>query len=465
LPFTNASDDPNMEYLSDGITESIINSLSQLPKLRVLPRTTVFRFKGRQLDPQAVARDLNVRTLLMGRVARRGDALNIQVELVDTAEESQLWGQQYNRKMADVFAVQEDIAQEISEKLRLRLSPREKKKLVKRYTANPEAYQALLKGSYYWNKWTEEGFAKSQEYFEKAIELDPNYALAYSRLADSFGPRAHFGYLPPREAWPKAKAAFLRAREIDATLAEGYPTLAIISLFYDWDWAAAEREFKRAIELNPNSPEPYPVYGYYLVAMERLDEAIVAIKRAVSLDPLSLIFNSMMGALYYFARRYDEAIEQSRRTLAMEPYFAEAHHMLGQVYEEKGMLTDAVAELEKAMMLSGDSRLEKAALGHAYAVSGRRAEAQKVLDELREESKQKYVPAYLIAEIYVGMGDKDRAFEWLERAYQQREGYLVLIKVTPRLDSLRSDPRFQHLVHRIGLAETSPQRQPPMHNP
>jgi non-specific serine/threonine protein kinase len=465
LPLANAGDDPNMEYLSDGITESIINSLSQLPKLRVVPRTTVFRYKGRQGDPQEVARDLKVRTVLTGRVAQRGDTLNIQVELVDAAEESQLWGQQYNRKMTDIFSVQEDIAQEISEKLRLRLSPREKRRLAKRYTANAEAYQALLKGRYYWNKWTEEGFAKSQEYFERAIELDPNYALAHSCLADSYGPRANYGYLPPREAWPKAKAAALRAREIDATLAEGYPTLAIISLFYDWDCTAAEREFKRALDLNPNSPEPHHVYGFYLAAMGRLDEAIGEIKRAVDLDPLSLIANANMGLFYYYARQYDAAIEQIKGTLAIDPHFAEAHHMLGQVYEEKGMLTDAIAEFEKAMMLSGGSRLEKAALGHAYALSGRRTEAQKVLDELMEESRRKYVSSYLIAEIYIGMGDKDRAFEWLEKACEQREGYLVFIKVTPRLDSLRPDPRFQHLVNRIGLAETSPNRQPPMRNP
>ncbi len=451
LPLSNVSGDPNVEYLSDGITESIINSLSQLPKLRVVPRTTVFRYKGRELDPQAVARDLNVSAVLTGRVAQRGDALNIQVELVDVAEESQLWGQQYNRKVSEVFAVQEDIAQEISEKLRLRLSPKEKKQLTKRYTTNTEAYQALLKGRYYWNRWTEEGFAKSQEYFELAIKLDPNYALAYSWLADSYGPRANYGYLPPREAWPKAKAAALKARELDDSLAEEYPTLGIISLFYDWDWAAAEREFKRALELQPNAPGPHHAYGYYLVAMQRLDEAIVEIKRATELDPLSLIANANAGTFFYLARRYNEAIDQVRKTLEIEPSFAEAHRVLGHACEQVGMIDEATTAMEEAIVLSKQDRIVRASIGYTYAKAGRRSDAERLLDELKEESKQRYFPSYLVAESYAGLGEKDQAFEWLEKAYEERSGYLVWLRSEPRLDSLRADPRFQDLVRRMNF--------------
>ena len=453
LPLTNASGDPNLEYISDGITESIINSLSLLPKLRVIPRSTIFRYKGREIDPQTVGRDLNVRAVLTGRVAQRGEILNVQTELIDLARDAQLWGGQYSRTLADIFAVQEEIAREISEKLRLRLSGEEHKRLTKRFTENTEAYQLYLKGRYHWNKRTEEAVKKGIEYFQQATEKDPAYALAYAGLADSYNILGWYCYLAPRETFPKAKAAALKALAIDDTLAEAHASLAYSKMYFDWNWPEAEKEFKGAIEINPRYPIAYFYYATLLVAMGRHEEAIAPLTSALELDPLYLIINASFGWAFYLSRQYDKAAEQLRRTIDMEPTFAIAHLWLGEVYEQKGMFEEAITELQKGLKLTGDSSYFMATLGHAYALAGKKAEADRILNELLGQSSQKYVSSFDIALIYLALGEIDRTFECFQRAYEERARALVSLRVEPRLDPIRSDPRFQSLLRRMNFPQ------------
>ncbi len=320
LPLVNASADPQMEYLSDGITETIINSLAQLPQLRVMARSTVFRYKGREADPQAVGHELGVGAVLTGRVSQVGESLIISMELVDVAHGWQLWGEQYNRNPADIFALQEEIAREISGKLRLRLTGEQQQRLTKRYTESTEAYQAYLRGRYHWNKYTREGLKKGTAYFQQAIDLDPGYALAYAGLADSYYRLSNL-YLPPREAMPKAKAAAMKALEIEEMLAEAHASLGLVRFWYEWDWQGAEREYKRAIELNPGYAIAPLWYGLQLMALGRFDDALAEMKRAQDLDPLSLVINTNLGGTLYRARRYDQAIEQCRRTLEIDSSF------------------------------------------------------------------------------------------------------------------------------------------------
>ena len=451
LPFVNASADPNAEYLSDGITESLINNLSQLPNLRVMARTTVFRYKGKDTDPQKVGQDLHVRAVLSGKLVQRGDAVVVQAELVDVEKGSQLWGGQYNRKAGDVFALQEDLSREISEKLRLRLTGEEKQRLTKRYTENAEAYQLYLKGRYFGDKLTPEGAQKAIEYFQQAIENDPNYALAYAGLAETYGGLALFGGLSPREAMPKAKAAASKALEIDDRLAEAHVSLGWASFTYDWDWPTAGKHFERALTLNPAGAQTHEMYAFYLGALGRSDEALREAKRALDLDPLSVVANHYMDVHLLLARRLDEAIDHTQRTLGMDPSFAISHGQLGQAYAEKGMYREALAELEKYSALSQRSAISIALLGYTHARLGERSQALGVLDELRAASKQRYVPAFAFAVVYAGLGEKDQAFAWLEKAYEERANFLAYIKVFPAWGSLRSDPRFADLLRRIGL--------------
>jgi serine/threonine protein kinase len=453
LPFVNASADPNMEYLSDGLAESLINSLSQLPKLRVVPRSTVFRYKGREVDPQTVGRELGVRAVLTGKLVQRGDTLSIQTELVDVAEESQLWGEQYNRKLADLLAVQEEISREISEKLRIRLSGEERKQLAKRYTENTEAYQLYLKGRYYWNKRTPEDLKKGIGYFQQAIDIDPNYALAFAGLADSYIIFGNFGLLPPKEVYPKARGAAQKALEIDGNLAEAQVSMAFVKALFEWDWQGADAGFKRAIELNPNYGPAHQWYGVYLAGAGRLTEAVAQAQRAQEVDPLSLTINSVVGWMLYFDRQYDRAIEQEKKTLEMDPNFVLSYRYRGMAYEQKGMYPEAIADLQNAVTLSGSRTTVLGPLGHAYAIAGRRSEARKVLDEVMQLRARAYFPSYEIALIYTGMGEKDQAFEWLDKAYEERSPWLIHLRVDPRFETLYSDPRYADMLRRIGLPQ------------
>ncbi|MFN2598086.1 MAG: winged helix-turn-helix domain-containing tetratricopeptide repeat protein, partial [Pyrinomonadaceae bacterium] len=454
LPFVNVSADPDFEYLSDGITESIINNLSQLPKFRVMARSTVFRYKGREVDALEVGRELRVGAVLVGRVLQVGGRMIVRAELVDAGDGSQLWGAQYNRQLDDIFAVQEEIAQEISEKSRLRLTRGEKERLGKRHTENVEAYHAYLKGRYFWNKRTGEGVRKAVEYFQRAIEADPTYALAYVGLADCYASLGFYliGALPPREVMPKAKAAALRALEVDETLAEGHASLGAIKMYYDWDWAGAESQFRRAIELNPNYALAHYWYGVYLAKLGRPDEAIIECRKGLEGDPLSLVINVTLAVIFYSARRHEEAIEQSLKALEMNPGFYPAYIPLSGAYEQQGLYGEAVAALQQARQIKDSPSYLLAILGQVYAAAGEEEAAREVLGEFEEVSKQRYIPSYLIALIHASLGANDSAFELLEKACEERSSWLTWLRVEPKFDRLRPDPRYAGLLRRVGLS-------------
>jgi TolB-like protein/DNA-binding winged helix-turn-helix (wHTH) protein/Tfp pilus assembly protein PilF len=450
LPFANETGDPNAEYLSDGISESLINSLSQLPSVKVIARSSSFKYKAREVDLQEVAKALGVEAILTGKVTQRGENLSISVELVHASDKTQIWGEHYDRKMSDFLAVQREITSEIIEKLKLKVSGEEQRS-AKHYTESNEAYQLYLRGRFYWNKRTAEALQKSIEYFNQAIDQDPRFALAYVGLADSYvvpGNR-----LPPREAMPKARAAAIRALELDETLAEAHASLGRVLAAYDWDWTSAEKEYKRAIELNPRYATAHQWYGGYLSAMGRSDEAIAERKRALELEPLSLVINFELGLAYYYARDYDHAIQQFQKTLELDQNFPPAHNFLPAAYEQKAMYSEAIAGFKSSIPLTAgsESTLSKAGLGHVYGVTGRKSDARTVLGELKQTSGKEYLPATSIALIYAGLGEKDQAFAWLDKGYKQRAFQVQWIGIEPRWDSLRSDPRFKDLLHRIGL--------------
>jgi DNA-binding winged helix-turn-helix (wHTH) protein/TolB-like protein len=441
LPFVNEASDTDAEYFSDEITESLINNLSQLPKLRVVPRGMVLGYKGRETDPRKVASDLNVRAVLAGRVHRRGDMLSIQVDLIDAANVSQVWGKHYDRKVSDILLVQEDISRDIFENLRLKLSVEEQKQL--------EAFSLYLKGRNSWNKRTEDGLLQGIEYFRSAIEVDRDYALAYAGLADCYNMLVVYGISQPREAFPKAKEAATKALSIDGALAEARTSLAFIEHRWDWAREEAERDFQLAIKSKPGYAPAHQWYSSYLVAMGRFDEAIAEAKRAEELEPLSFISNSHLGWILYLAGRYDEAIEHCKRLLDVDPNFFPARRYLGLAYEQKGMYSEAIDQFQRGVKLSG-SPLMLSLLGHAYAVSGKKSEARGILVEL-DQQKQRYVSPYTIATIYAGLGEKDQAFKWLEKAFEDRDIWLMNLKVDPLFAGLRSDQRFEGLIQRTGL--------------
>jgi adenylate cyclase len=450
LPLVNASKDEGAEYLSDGITESIINNLSQLPQLKVMARHTVFRYKGREVDPQEIKRDLGVEKVMMGRVQMFGDNLIITIELVDLADGSQLWGERYMRKSSDIFELQDEISKEISDKLKLKLSGEERKLLTKRYTENTEAYKLYLQGRYYLGKLTQEAIRKGIEKFEEAIDQDPGYALAYAGLAHAYYIQSS-NYLPPKEAMPRARAAALRALEMDEGLAEAHASLALVKVFYEWDWAGAEKEYQRAIELNPGYASAHHWYGWYLALTGRLSEAIAQIKKADELDPLSLEINSDLGLSFFFAKQYEQALEQFQKALEEEPDSIWTRFFLGWSLEQMGLLERAISEYNKARRVDESSPLIIAALGHAYALMGRYDEAQTALTEMKELSARRHISPYLFTIIYIALGDHDRAFAELEKDYENRSEALAWLKVDPRLDPLRADPRFTDLLQRVGL--------------
>jgi TolB-like protein/DNA-binding winged helix-turn-helix (wHTH) protein/Flp pilus assembly protein TadD len=452
LPFVNASADPNTEYLTDGITESLIISLSQLPHLKVMSRDASFRYKGKETDAQTVGRDLGVRAVFKGRVTQRGDNLAISAELIDARDNSHIWGQQYSRKPTDIFGLQEEITKEMTTALRLHLTGEDEKRLARSYTPNAEAYQDYLRGRYFWQK-RGLGLSKGVEYFQQAIAKDPGYALAYDGLADSYILLAVFGFSSPNEAFPRAKEAALKSLEIDGMLAEAHTSLARIKAEYDWDWSGGEREFQRAIELNPSYATAYQWYSDILATMGRSEEAVANYKRALELDPLSPIMNAVLGQTFYYTRQYDQAIEQLQKTLELDPDLGMASSYLAKAYLQKSMNKEAIAEFEKALVISHGHVWALADLGYAFAVAGRRPEARNMLDKLNQISRQKFVPADAMAQIYTGLGEKDKAFEWLEKGYERRSLGLggVGLKVDPVYDPLRSDPRFANLLRRMNL--------------
>jgi len=451
LPLANETHDPETDYLSDGITETLINNLSQLPKLRVLPRSTVFRYKGREMDPTALSRELGVRAVLTGRMVHRGDTLTIKVELVDGARQAHLWGGNFSRKLDDIFAVQEEIAQQISEHMRLHLSPQEKKKLAARDTGNREAYQAFLRALYFWNKWTPTSSWRALEYCRLAIEKDPAYAPAHAVMADCYTSLAVFGVLPAKEAFPKAKAAASKAVEMGPSLSDAHLAVGLIRLYFDWDWDAAERHMRRAVDLSPHSARAHYGLSLWLLAQQRHREAIKEADCALELDPLSLPMNFNVGYLNYFAGNNDRAIAQFERILEMDPSFVLASLILCPAYLRKGLLPEALATVEKALPQSRNWSSLRAMLAVVYAGSGRASEALEILEELKKEGASVPLLSYWAAIISNALQDKEQTLDWLEKACEERIGLLVLLKVASGFRNLSQEPRYQAILKRIGM--------------
>ncbi len=457
LPFANASADPSMEYLSDGITEGIIDRLSGLPNIRVISRTSAFRYKQREIEPQKVGRELGVEALVTGRVIQRGNDLSVSAELVDAREDKQLWGEQYSRKLADSSSVQQEIATAIAGNLRIRLTSEEKKRLTKPYEVNAEAYQFYLKGRYHTNQITAEGYKKGIGFFQQAIDRDPGYALAYTGLAEAYNGLGGFPYMPPREAFPKAKAAATKALEVDDTLAEAHAALGYAELYYDWNWASAEQEFRRAIELNPNSALSHQHYSEWLLLRAQFDKSIAEAERAQELDPLSQQVVGMLAYTYWFARRYDESIARSQKALDLYPDAVWMRTGLARAYVMKGMNAQAIAECDKIgeqdKAITTENQAVASQLGWIYAVSGRRADALKIAQEYKDLSSHDFVDFYGVAAIYAGLGEKEEAFRLLEQGYEQHSNNMPYLATDPPFYGMRSDPRFADLLRRIGLPQ------------
>ena len=453
LPFVNVSPEKENEYFSDGMTEEIIDALTKVEGLRVVSRTSVFAFKGKDQDIRKIGEQLNVSHVVEGSVRKAGNRVRITAQLINIADGYHLWSERFDREMEDVFTIQEEIAHMIVNALKIKLVRKAETPLVERSTENIKAYNLFLKGRYCWNKRTEAALKQCVNHFEQAIEIDPDYMLAYCGLADAYALLgiAEYGALPPMEVMPKAKAAAVKALEIDNTLAEAQTTVAHVKAFFDWDFTGADKEFNRAIELNPNYPFSHHWYALYLSAMERHDEAIAEEKRAQELEPLSLIINKNVGTIFYYARKYEQAIEQYKKALELDPDFARTHFFLGLAYISNSMFEEAIAEIKKAITFSGENTVMLALLASAIAMSGKKDEATKILKDLKKRLKRGYVPSFNLAILYMGLDEKASAFEWLEKAYQERSSWLVSLKVEPILDGLRSDPRFTALLKKVGL--------------
>ncbi len=451
LPFANESDDSEVEYLSDGITESLINSLSKLPKLSVKARSSVFRYKGKNVEPQQAASELSVQAILNGRVTQRGDDLTLFLSLVDARNGNQIWGEQYHRKLADLVTLQGEIARDVSNKLRVRLSVADEQKLAKNYTPSPEGYRLYLKGRYHAVKLARSEIQTGISYFQQAIAIDPTYALAHAGLAEGYRTLALSGEMPPTEFFPKAKAAAQKAIEIDDTLAEAHAEYGSIIFWYDWDWNAAESECKRALELDPKSADAHLSYAHLLSNTGRQAEGLAEMNRALELDPLNLRNLAIEVYFLIHAGRTDEALAKLQKAFELDPNFWFAHVFAASAYIEKGMFTEAVAAARKAREHQGVSSHSSAFLGYALAKSGKHSAARTVLQELLKSSQQQYISPYAVAMVYNGLGERDEVFGWLERGLEKRDPRMTFLKVEPKWNNLRADPRFQDLMRRVGF--------------
>ncbi len=451
LPLASAAGDDDAEFLADGITEALIMRLSRLSGLRVIARTSVFRYKGADVDSLAAGRTLGVGAVVTGRVIHRGDTIVVRVELVDLADESQLWGEQYSRKADDVLAIENEIATSISENLRVKLSGEEKERLARTHTESPEANRLYLKGRYFWGKRNEEAIRKGIDYFRQAIEIDPEYAVAYVGIADSYGVLGFHSIAPPGEAFPRAKAAARKALELDPSLAEARAPLAYATHHYDWNWQEAEEEYRRCLEAVPNYPTARNYYASMLTQLGRFDEAFREWKRGQDLDPLSLVIRAATGWCYYYARRYDESLREARKALEMDPTYVIALRDLGLVYAQTSRQEEAVQEFRKAVEFSGGGTAYHAELAQALALAGHEADARRELAELERISKSRYVSPYYMGTAHLALGERDRAFEYLERALEERSHGLTFLRIDPSLDAVRSDPRYADLVRRVGF--------------
>jgi len=451
LPLANLSHDPEQEYFADGMTEELITDLAKIGALRVISHTSVIHFKGTEKSLPQIARDLNVDAIIEGSVTKSGDRIRITAQLVEGATDRHLWAESYERDLKDVLALQSEVARAIARQIEVKLTPREQALLETARPVDPEAYDAYLKGQYYLIRRTKEGISKGLEYFQQAVARDPGYALAHVGVADAYGLLARWGFMPGNTAFPQAKAAALRAVQLDDDLAEAHTALAVIKHYYDLDWPGAEEDYKRAIALNPNYPLAHDWYAILLTLRGRFEEAIAQVRWSERLDPLSLITSSQAGWVFYFAREYDRGIEAGRKGLELDPNHVPSHLYLGWSYEAKGMYPEAIGQYQKCMALSPGATAFKSFLGHAYAVSGRRKEAEQVLDELKARSGRDYFFPARLAAIDVALGNNDEAFALLDKALEERDISVTFIKVEPQFDPVRSDPRFKDLLRRVGL--------------
>jgi TolB-like protein/DNA-binding winged helix-turn-helix (wHTH) protein/Flp pilus assembly protein TadD len=453
LPFENLSGNLGEEYFVDGMTDELITSLAKVSSLRVISRTSVMRYKGAREPLRQIARELNVDAIVEGSVVKSGSHVRVTAQLIDASTDRHVWADSYTQELGNVVSLQNQIAAAITGQIQAKLTPEERQQLARARPVNPEAHEAYLKGRYFWNRRTEKDLEKAIQYFEEAIQKDPNYAPAYAGMADAHMILGSFALNArrPDEVFPKAEIEARKALELDETLAEAHDALGSIRTLYDWDRQATEREYKRALELNPSYATAHQLYGLYLSQIEKHDEAIAETRRALQLDPLSVAISSSLGLRLYFARRYDQAIKQFGDALELDSNHALAHLWLGQTHEQKGNHRQAIIEIQKAVTLSPGSALFVAELGHAYGVAGQRNEALKVLDELHKLSKDHYVSAYDQAIVYLGLGEKEQVFAWLQKAVHERSPMLVNLKVDPALDPLRSDARFRTIMQRVGL--------------
>ena len=451
LPLKSLGGNESDEYLGLGIADALITRLTNIRQIRVRPTSAVFKYVGLRQEPEGAGRELNVAAVLDGSIQRSSDRIRITVQLVSVKDGSALWAGKFDEKFTDIFTLEDSISEQVAAALTLSLTGEEWNQLKKRYTHNMEAHQAYFKGLYYWNKRTGEGLKRGLECFQQALAEDENYALAYVGLADTFILFGNLAVLPPREAFSRAKQAAMRALEIDEELAEAHSSLGYAKWSLDWDWPGAEQQFARAIELNPGYATAHQWYSLFLAAMGRADEAIVEARRAEEADPVSLVVRSNAGMVLYLCRRYDDAIEQCRTGLEMDPNFYLAQLYAGWAYDQKGMHDEAIASVQKALTLSARGMLPLGSLAYSHALSNERGDARRILAEFGELAERTYVPALYVAVIHAALGETDEAFQWLERAYDERSNWLTLLKVDPRIDSLRSDGRFEELLGRIGL--------------
>lgn len=452
IPQEGSDKDLSVEYLSDGITESIINVLSRIPKLRVLACSTVFRFKGKDVDPQQVGQVLNVKAVMMIRVLRFGEKLIIRSELVKVEDGSQLWGEQYNRSPSDILELQEEIAKAITESLKFKLTRNDQISLAKRATYDSEAYHLYLRGRYFWTKYSKEWVLKAIEVFKQAITIDSNYALAYCGLADAYF-RLSNVHFPPREVLPKAKEAALRAVEIDPELAEAHASLGLVKVYYDHDWNGAEYEFRKAVRLNPDLVLAHQRFGSYLTFMGHFEESIRHYETALEIDPFSLQINMNLATTYFLRGEYDRAIRHLTKTTELEPNYMPTLFVLGCVYIQQGRLEEAIEQFQAIYKQDEEAYLAMGFMGYAHALAGQQAEAETLLNVLQEISERKYVSPYSMLVIHIGLGPEERVFELLEQLYEERNDWLVWLKVSPELRTVRNHPRFKSLLRRVGFSE------------
>ena len=451
LPFINVGEDPDAEFLSEGITENLINRLAQIPRLRVIARTTAFRFKSGDVDPERIGRDLGVPAVVTGRVFRRGEQLSISAELMDIRSKTHLWGEKYSRTFSDIFAIEGEIAQQIAEKLQIHLMPEEKKRLGKPSAQSTRAYELCLRSRHHRNLFTQKGFGRAIEYLEQALVEDPRYALAYAEMANCYWALGNLGHVAPGEAYNRAGAAAKRALELDETIAEAHTAMGMIHFDAEWNWAAAEQELKRGIQLKPSDSWAHMCYAWFLVCTHCHEQSIAEMRQALDLDPLSIAAMTCLGEVLLFAREYDLAIEQSHKAIAFETNYWLPHLYIGMAYQQQGRPPEALEELEKATALAERDPVAVAGLGYAYGASGKTIEARGVLNELLQLRERAYLSPFYIAMIHAGLGEMDRALDWLETGYREHAAYMIALPFWPHFDPLRSHPRFQDLLRRMNF--------------